>query len=236
MAHRLRCRLFGALLRRDPLFFDSVRTGQLSSWLGQDIEVLQVRRRAAGACTGVRVCGGRPRVGACEAAPRCGCKAEPAEALQCANSTSLRLPLPLRSLPELQSRPLRPWSPQGTVAKLLGARGIRSAFETVGIIIVLSTLSWPLAVALLLSAPLLTPLIAGLSRQIGAASKASQAAANDVSAAASEVVENMRVVRIFAQQQRELTRFDGLLETAHKLALKARGGRGCGATGDEGAS
>ena len=48
MAHRLRCRLFGALLHRDPLFFDGVRTGQLSAWLGQDIEVLQVRRRLAG--------------------------------------------------------------------------------------------------------------------------------------------------------------------------------------------
>lgn len=48
MAHRLRCRLFSALLQRDPLFFDSVRTGQLSAWLGQDIEVLQVRSRLAG--------------------------------------------------------------------------------------------------------------------------------------------------------------------------------------------
>jgi len=63
---------------------------------------------------------------------------------------------------------------QSTVAKLLGARGIRSAFETTGIIIVLFTLSWPLAVALLVSAPLLTPLIAQLGRRIGLASKASQ--------------------------------------------------------------
>lgn len=60
------------------------------------------------------------------------------------------------------------------MAKLLGARGIRSAFETTGIIIVLFTLSWPLAVALLVSAPLLTPLIAQLGRRIGTASKASQ--------------------------------------------------------------
>ena len=43
MAHRLRCRLFDALLHRDPLFFDSVKTGQMVAWLGQDIEVLQVR-------------------------------------------------------------------------------------------------------------------------------------------------------------------------------------------------
>ncbi len=89
-------------------------------------------------------------------------------------------------------------------------------------------LSWPLAIALLVSAPLLTPLIAQLSRRIGAASKASQAASNDVSAAADEVVENMRVVKLFAQQTRELQRFQGLLDGAHQLAIKvsARGGRG----------
>jgi ABC-type multidrug transport system fused ATPase/permease subunit len=106
------------------------------------------------------------------------------------------------------------------VAKLLGARGIRSAFETCGITIALFCLSWQLAVALLVSAPLLTPVVARLSAAIGAASKASQAAAAEVSAAADEVVENMRVVKLFAQQQRELSRFHGLLDTAHQLALK----------------
>ena len=109
---------------------------------------------------------------------------------------------------------------QSTVAKLLGARGIRSAFETIGIIIVLFTLSWPLALVLLVSAPLLTPLIAQLSARIGVASKAAQGAAGEVSGAAGEVVENMRVVKLFAQQQRELTRFQGLLDGAHQLALK----------------
>ena len=106
------------------------------------------------------------------------------------------------------------------MAKLLGARGIRSAFETIGIIIVLFTLSWPLAAVLLVSAPLLTPLIAQLSARIGVASKAAQGAAGEVSGAAGEVVENMRVVKLFAQQQRELTRFQGLLDGAHQLALK----------------
>ena len=53
-------------------------------------------------------------------------------------------------------------------------------------------LSWPLAAALLVSAPLLTPLIAKLGGAIGVASKASQAAANDVSAAADEIVENIK--------------------------------------------
>lgn len=113
-----------------------------------------------------------------------------------------------------------PPPPQSTVAKLLGARGIRSAFETCGITIALFCLSWQLAVALLVSAPLLTPVVARLSISIGAASKASQAAAAEVAAAADEVVENMRVVKLFAQQQRELSRFHALLDTAHELALK----------------
>lgn len=91
-------------------------------------------------------------------------------------------------------------------------------------------LSWPLAVALLVSAPLLTPLIAQLSRRIGAASKASQAASNDVSAAADEVVENMRVVKLFAQQTRELRRFQGLLDAAHAMAVKV-GAQGPAVTG-----
>lgn len=126
------------------------------------------------------------------------------------------------------NQPTLPDAPlQSTVAKLLGARGIRSAFETVGIIAILFTLSWPLAVTLLLSAPLLTPVIATLSRRIGAASKASQGASADVSAAASEVVENIRVVKLFAQQQRELQRFGSLLEGAHQLALKVRCLAGC---------
>ena len=63
---------------------------------------------------------------------------------------------------------------QTTVAKLLGARGLRSAFETVAIIVTLFTLSPLLAATLLVSAPLLTPLIARLTGQIGAASKAAQ--------------------------------------------------------------
>lgn len=66
---------------------------------------------------------------------------------------------------------------QSTVAKLLGARGVRSAFETVGIIIMLFTLSPLLATVLLVSAPLLTPVILSLTNKIGGASKAAQVGA-----------------------------------------------------------
>jgi ABC-type multidrug transport system fused ATPase/permease subunit len=109
---------------------------------------------------------------------------------------------------------------QSTVAKLLGARGVRSALEIVGTIVVLFTLSWQLAVVLLLVAPLLTPLVARLSKAIGGASKAAQAASADTSAAAEEIIENMKVVKLFAQQQHELRRFNGLLDRAHELAMK----------------
>lgn len=43
LAARLRSELFRRLLGRDAVFFDSVKTGQMVSWLGQDVEVLQVR-------------------------------------------------------------------------------------------------------------------------------------------------------------------------------------------------
>jgi ABC-type transport system involved in cytochrome bd biosynthesis fused ATPase/permease subunit len=42
VAQRTREKLYGALLGQEPAFFDSVRTGELTSWLGQDVEVLQV--------------------------------------------------------------------------------------------------------------------------------------------------------------------------------------------------
>jgi hypothetical protein len=64
--------------------------------------------------------------------------------------------------------------PQSTIAKILGARGIRSAFETVCIIAMLFHLSPLLAATLLVAAPLLTPLIMRLTERIGGASKTAQ--------------------------------------------------------------
>lgn len=76
----------------------------------------------------------------------------------------------LHSLPP----PPCPTCSQSTIAKLLGARGVRSAFETVGIIVMLFALSPLLAATLLVSAPLLTPLIVRLAERIGGASKTAQ--------------------------------------------------------------
>ena len=61
-----------------------------------------------------------------------------------------------------------------TLSKLLGARGVRSAFETLGIVVVLFTLSAKLAAALLFSAPLLQPVVAALTSRIKVASSSAQ--------------------------------------------------------------
>jgi ABC-type multidrug transport system fused ATPase/permease subunit len=126
VAARLRARLFSRLLSRDAPFHDAHQTGTLTSWLGQDVELLQ-----------------------------------------------------------------------STIAKLLGARGVRAAFETVGIIAMLVSLSWPLAVALLATAPLLTPLIASLSSKITVAARDSQVSTW-------EVCVGMRVVCVCSARAREV--------------------------------
>ena len=152
LASRLRTRLFRALLGRSAAFYDTARTGAMTSWLGQDVEILQ-----------------------------------------------------------------------STVAKLLGARGLRAVLETVGIIGVLAWLSWPLALALLLAAPAVSPLVAAATWSIRGTSREAQVAASAASAAADEIVENIRIVRAFGAENRQLTRFKRLVDAAHVFALRVIG-------------
>lgn len=149
LATRLRNKLFRALLSRSAAFYDTARTGAMTSWLGQDVEVLQT-----------------------------------------------------------------------TVAKVLGSRGLRSVLETVGVIGVLAWLSWPLALVLLLAAPLIGPLIADVTIRIRGASQESQIAAAAASAAADEAVENMRIVRAFGAEKRQLTRYQKLIDAAYAKAMR----------------
>ena len=149
LAARLRARLFRALLGRSASFYDTARTGAMTAWLGQDVEVLQ-----------------------------------------------------------------------STVAKLLGARGLRAVLETVGIIGVLTWLSWPMALALLIAAPAVSPVVAAATRRIRGASQESQAAAASASAAADEVVENMRIVRAFGAETKQLSRYQQLVDAAYALSLR----------------
>ncbi len=149
LAARLRNRLFRALLSRSAAFYDTARTGAMTSWLGQDVEVLQT-----------------------------------------------------------------------TVAKVLGSRGLRSVLETIGVISVLAWLSWPLALVLLLAAPLVGPLIADTTTRIRGASQDSQIAAASASAAADEVIENMRIVRAFGAEKRQLERYQKLVDGAYTKAMR----------------
>ncbi|KAG7669903.1 hypothetical protein Ndes2437B_g06104 [Nannochloris sp. 'desiccata'] len=149
LAARLRNRLFRALLSRSAAFYDTARTGAMTSWLGQDVEVLQT-----------------------------------------------------------------------TVAKVLGSRGLRSVLETVGVISVLAWLSWPLALVLLLAAPLIGPLIADVTIRIRGASQESQIAAAAAAAAADEAVENMRIVRAFGAERRQLERYQKLIDAAYAKAMR----------------
>jgi ABC-type multidrug transport system fused ATPase/permease subunit len=149
LAARLRNRLFRALLSRSAAFYDTARTGAMTSWLGQDVEVLQT-----------------------------------------------------------------------TVAKVLGSRGLRSVLETIGVISVLAWLSWPLALVLLLAAPLIGPIIADVTTRIRGASQESQIAAAAASAAADEAVENMRIVRAFGAEKRQLQRYQKLVDEAYAKAMR----------------
>ena len=214
MATRLRSRLFAALLRREALFFEEARTGQMMQWLGSDIEVLQVGLRVVSGWGGVAWRGWWHQVGeGGRRGPGKGGELSRLSASQPWNKLCPQIathPPTYPAVPRLQS----------TVAKLLGARGLRSAAETLGIVAMLLLLSPPLAATLLLTAPLLTPAIQALSESIRGASSTAAAAAADVSAAADEVIENMRVVRVFGQQGREMARFQGLVAAAHSAALR----------------
>ena len=84
---------------------------------------------------------------------------------------------------------------QATVTKLLGARGIRSGLETIAIIGVLLYLNWVLALMLLVSAPVLTPLVLSAARSIKFLSADVQEAVGRSAAAAVEIIENQKVIK-----------------------------------------
>ena len=143
----LRARLFRALLRREVTFHDVTKTGEMTSWLGQDVEVVQ-----------------------------------------------------------------------STIARLLGARGLRAILETTGIVLMLAWLSWPLALALLAAAPLVTPVVASATKRIKKESKSAEIANAATSAAADEMIENVKAIRVFGAEEQEVKRYFGLVDVAHKLA------------------
>ena len=147
LATRLRCRLFRALLDRGTEFHDVTKTGEMTAWLGQDIEILQ-----------------------------------------------------------------------GTIARVLGARGLRAILETTGIILMLMWLSWPLAIALVMAAPLVTPVVRSATKNIKIKSKEAEQSTSASAAAADEMVENIKAVRLFRAERIQFLRYVNLVNVAHSIS------------------
>ena len=102
---------------------------------------------------------------------------------------------------------------QATATKLLGARGIRSGLETIAIIGVLLYLNWVLALVLLVSAPVLTPLVLSAARSIKFLSADVQEAVGRSAAAAVEIVENQKVIKANQGEAGQVARYDALIES-----------------------
>lgn len=96
---------------------------------------------------------------------------------------------------------------QTTVTKLLGARGIRSGLETVGIICVLMWLNWLLAIILLISAPILTPLVLSAAEKIKFLSEDVQEALSRTSSAGVEILENQKIIRVNQSEDSQIHRY-----------------------------
>jgi subfamily B ATP-binding cassette protein MsbA len=99
------------------------------------------------------------------------------------------------------------------VTKLLGARGIRSGLETIAIIGVLLYLNWVLALMLLISAPVLTPLVLSAAKTIKVLSEDVQGAMGNASSAAVEILENQKVIKANQGESMQVARYDGLVES-----------------------
>lgn len=106
---------------------------------------------------------------------------------------------------------------QTTITKLLGARGIRSGLETIGIICVLMWLNWVLALMLLISAPVLTPLVLSAAAKINSLSENVQASTAQTSSAASEIIENQKIIRVNQAEDAQIDRFRGLVDEQSRV-------------------
>lgn len=102
---------------------------------------------------------------------------------------------------------------QTTVTKLLGARGIRSGLETVGIICVLLWLNWLLAIILLISAPILTPLVLSAAKTITSLSEGVQEAISRTSSAGVEILENQKIIKVNQAEDLQIDRYTRLVDS-----------------------
>ena len=106
---------------------------------------------------------------------------------------------------------------QTTITKLLGARGIRSGLETIGIICVLMWLNWVLALMLLISAPVLTPLVLSAATKIKHLSENVQESTAQTSSAANEIIENQKIIKVNQAEEAQIDRFRGLVDEQSRV-------------------
>jgi len=112
---------------------------------------------------------------------------------------------------------------QTTVTKLLGAKGIRAALETVGIICVLLWLNWLLALTLLVSAPVLTPLVLSAAKRIRNCSEKVQESTSQASSVATEIIENQKIIKVNQAEESQQERFFRLVDLQSRLSQKLIG-------------
>jgi ABC-type multidrug transport system fused ATPase/permease subunit len=76
-------------------------------------------------------------------------------------------------------------------------------------------LSWPLAIALLVAAPAVTPLINRATRQIKKASRRAQQRTAEAASNADEIIDNMRIIRVFGAESLQLKRYQSKINASH---------------------
>lgn len=76
-------------------------------------------------------------------------------------------------------------------------------------------MSWPLAIALLLAAPAVTPVINRATRQIKKASRRAQQRTAEAASNADEIIDNMRTIRAFGAERLQLERYQSKINASH---------------------
>lgn len=104
------------------------------------------------------------------------------------------------------------------IVRLWGTRGIRAVIELVGVVAVLTALSWKMALLLIVSVPLTAPLTKHFSAEIQRVSAKVQGATANAASVADESIDNIRAIRIYGAERSMLQKYEGHIEEAHAHA------------------
>ena len=92
-----------------------------------------------------------------------------------------------------------------------------------GIICVLLWLNWLLALTLLVSAPVLTPLVLSAAKRIRNCSEKVQEATSQASSVATEIIENQKIIKVHQAEESQQDRFFRLVDRQSSLSHKLIG-------------